>query len=596
MAFLLRTVSIGADGRDIVRKAHVEGDSLVIGRSPDSDVHLTDLAVGLRHGRVLRQGGWLVVTAEPGLFVELNGRKSEDGRFELGSGGDLRIASHLLRFMPAAADAAEIEVAVERVTQGEVKRDRDADRLFSLTSVMPGKRPMAWLLLLLVLGIGLAWPIWTHYHREQTRARFAPFQGDELWSTGHLSQAHAALQKNCSACHVRPFEAVRDSACAGCHTGVHDHADPFRLARARPALTRWGAFRLSIKQALNLPPGRCVDCHGEHEGERPMTMTPQRFCADCHGGLHARLPDTKIADAGDFERAHPEFQPTFVTAWRGDHPRLSRLPISSRRVEASGLTFAHALHLAPRGGPAQMARRLGLGPGLDCVNCHRPDEPAVGFRPVEMERDCAMCHSLVFGREDGVVRTLRHGDAAAVVAQLSAFHDGRSAPLPPSLGPASRRLPGAAPQARERIQFERGARAPGAAATVRAAFSRDGACFGCHAVVSPGAGSLAFKVRPVAFPSRYLRNGWFDHRPHARQGCSDCHAAARSSAASDLLIPGLATCRTCHGGEQTAKPVASSCAMCHNYHPKEGAPTMIVRGLTAGRQRAAAPAPRGSPR
>jgi predicted CXXCH cytochrome family protein len=242
-----------------------------------------------------------------------------------------------------------------------------------------------------------------------------------------------------------------------------------------------------------------------------------------------------------------------------------------------------------------MARRLGLGPGLDCSDCHRPQASGVRYLPVEMERDCASCHSLAFRRENGAVRTLAHGDEAAVVRQLRGFYGGRLAPLPPSLRPLARRVPGTAPRAREQIQFEWGAGAPGADAAVRATFSRGGACYGCHTIDSPGAGSLAYRIRPVAFPMRYLRHGWFDHRPHAKQGCADCHAAATSSSSSDLLIPGLATCRSCHGGEQTSKPVASSCAMCHNYHLKEGAPTMIVRGLTAGRKRAAGLAPRGSP-
>ena len=98
-------------------------------------------------------------------------------------------------------------------------------------------------------------------------------------------------------------------------------------------------------------------------------------------------------------------------------------------------------------------------------------------------------------------------------------------------------------------------------------------------------GSLDFKVAPVAFPMRYLHKGWFDHRPHATESCQTCHAADRSQAASDLLIPGVETCRTCHGGERTSKPVASSCAMCHDYHMDGGAPAMIVRQRVRGKLR-----------
>lgn len=586
MAFLLRAVSTSAEGREIVRTARVEGDRLTIGRTPDSDVHLTDLAVALRHAEVERESGRLRVSALEGLFVEINGRRLSDGVIGLGSGGDVRIASHLLRFMPAA-DAPDVEVGVERVTDGEVKLDRGAERRFSLSSVMPGKRRTAWLLTLLVLALCLALPIKAWHDRQQASERFARFQADEIWSSGHLSDAHSNLQHDCGACHARPFESVRDSACAACHKSIHGHADPFRLARAKPDLTTWGALQLRIKHAFNLPPGRCVDCHTEHEGPQRMTPTPQRFCSACHDDLHAKLPDARIGDAADFAREHPEFRPALITGWRGERPELRRVSVAERPREASGLKFPHALHLRPRGGPAQMARRLGIGSALGCGDCHRPEPHGARFQPVEMERDCASCHSLAFARSDGTTRTLRHGDPAGVVAELREYYGGRSAALPPSLYPLARRLPGAAPQVRERIQFGRGAYAPGADAAVRAVFSRGGACYDCHIVDTPPPGSLAYRVRPVAFPTRYIRHGWFDHRAHESQGCTGCHGAASSNAASDLLLPGIATCRTCHGGERTSKPVASSCAMCHDYHAKEGAPTMIVRRLVRGREREA---------
>jgi hypothetical protein len=589
VAFVLRIVSTSAEGREIVRAARVEGERLTIGRSPDNDVRLTDLAVALRHASVERSDGRLLVGVEPGLSVTLNGRSVTAGAIDPPGGGDLRLASHLLRFLPAPAGADDIAVTVERVTEGEAKLDRDAERLFSLAPVLPGKRAMAWLLALLVLAVFVAWPVRTFYDRQQRSERFARFQADELWSSGHLSRAHANLQHDCSACHVRPFESVRDTACVACHTDIHGHADPFRLARAQPDLTRWGALQLRLKQALNLPPGRCIDCHTEHQGPQEMAPTPQRFCAACHADLKARLNDTRLGDAADFGRAHPEFQPAFIAGWNGEHPVVRRLSLAGRPQEQSGLKFPHALHLSPVGGPAQMARRLGVGRALDCGNCHRPEPQGARFQPVDMESDCAMCHSLAFDRVGGTVRTLRHGDPAQVVAELRDFYRLRAPPLPPSLAPLARRVPGSAPQAEARVQFSRGAGLPGADAAIRAVFSPGGACYDCHQVEAPPAGSLAYRIHPVAFPERYVRHGWFDHRAHSSQSCSTCHAAARSQSASDLLLPGIATCRGCHGGERTSKAVASSCAMCHDYHAREGAPAMIVRQRVRG-QRQSIPA------
>jgi pSer/pThr/pTyr-binding forkhead associated (FHA) protein len=79
MAFLLRQISRSAEGREIVRPARVEGNYLTIGRSPECDVHLTDLAVALRHAVVERTGDRLAVTAGEGLTVEVNGRKVASG-------------------------------------------------------------------------------------------------------------------------------------------------------------------------------------------------------------------------------------------------------------------------------------------------------------------------------------------------------------------------------------------------------------------------------------------------------------------------------------------------------------------------------------
>ena len=80
-------------------------------------------------------------------------------------------------------------------------------------------------------------------------------------------------------------------------------------------------------------------------------------------------------------------------------------------------------------------------------------------------------------------------------------------------------------------------------------------------------------VMPVTLVSRYMAHGWFNHKPHAQEKCSTCHAAEKSGSATDLLLPGIATCRTCHLGEGSRKAeVPSSCAMCHTYHPVAGAP------------------------
>ena len=591
MAFLLRLKSQSASGREIVRAVRVEAERLTLGRDPECDVHLTDLAVALRHATVERgDGDWLNVTAEPGLSIELNGRKVKAGRIDVASGGDIRIAAHLLRVMPVAAGETDIPIDVERSSESDTKISRGEERMFSLESKMPSKRAVAWLLSLLLLGVFLAWPIKDYYDRQNQQLAVGKYHADSSWSSGPLSAAHAQLENNCQACHVRAFEAVPDESCKACHTKVHDHADPFRLARAEPDLDRWGKVVLAFKETFDIPPGRCVECHTEHEGKQEMPVTAERFCSDCHQSLDSKLPDTKLANAGDFGTLHPEFKPALITRWTDGKPVVQRVALSRNPVEQSNLKFPHALHLSKTNGVAQMARRLssdqGFGQGLECADCHDSDPSGTRFQPVNMAEDCAMCHSLDFERQGSLVRTLRHGEPAQVIADLKDFYRARPVPPPPNLKPGARRRPSDGMENRAQAQFSRAVANPRRAEqAIRAVFSRGGACYDCHQVQAPPRGSLAYKIQPIAFPVRYMQHGWFDHKAHKTETCESCHKAGASNSANDLLLPNLASCRTCHGGESAGGKVQSSCAMCHDYHMDTGKPSMMIRQRVKGKKR-----------
>jgi hypothetical protein len=137
---------------------------------------------------------------------------------------------------------------------------------------------------------------------------------------------------------------------------------------------------------------------------------------------------------------------------------------------------------------------------------------------------------------------------------------------------------------------------------VRTTFSGRGVCGECHTASFVGGKA---SIAPVAFPVRYMHKGWFDHRPHqtvelrngdvvsGQQACVACHDATTSTRSSDLLLPPLQAgagssimgCRDCHGGETTTKPVSSGCAMCHDFHMDQGAPTQLIRQRTHGKKR-----------
>ena len=571
MTFLLRQIAFTADHREIVRTTRIERDSVTIGRGAENDIALPDLAVDPRHARIDRRDDRHVVAMALGtLGFEIDGRTVQRGDIDAAKGAELRFGGH--RITVTRDGDGYVVLTVERVaTVSDTAGERDEAAAFSLRGLVPGKRGTAWLLAAAVLLGFLALPVWGYLHREDTSSIHA-LKADRSWSSGPLSQAHHQLEGKCESCHVKAFVSVRDDSCRACHKDVHDHAPPMRLASARAAPDLTGRMLAAVARAFGKPGAGCVDCHSEHEGAGPMPPTPQAFCADCHGGLKARLPDTRIADAADFGTAHPQFQPV-IAAVPGKHPTLTRASLDGQPTERNGLKFPHKLHLDTRGGVARMAQTLqarnGFGTSLVCADCHKPTADGVRFLPVAMEQSCQMCHSLGFDRVGGTIRTLRHGDVPQLIADLRATYRTGVSSAP---GDSARRRPGSyAPGQVYHATF--GGRPATAEAAIRAVFTRNGACFDCHVVTPPGA-TADWSVLPVRQPMRYMLNGWFDHAAHRTEKCESCHAAAQSAFASDVLLPGIKTCRTCHAGEGASAKVPSSCAMCHSYHADAGAPWM----------------------
>ena len=316
-----------------------------------------------------------------------------------------------------------------------------------------------------------------------------------------------------------------------------------------------------------------------------MAATLQKFCADCHDGMQGRLKSaghpTLLGDAADFGTGHPEFRP-LVRAAPG--AKLARAAPGKGTVDYNGLKFPHDVHLQATGGVARMAAsfrgRHDFGQKLECENCHRVEADGVRVKPVEMERDCAMCHSLAFETVGGTTRTLRHGEPAQVVADLTAYYRSTPPSRPLQLGGMQRRRPGAYAEGQVyNIYFNEVAVRPSRAQdAVRAVFSKGGACYDCHTIFAPQSGN-GWRVAAVNQTPRYLQKGWFDHDAHRETECADCHTAAPASKSStDLLVPGLRQCRDCHVGEGGARLVKvetateSPCAMCHEYHSDGGQP------------------------
>jgi transcription elongation factor Elf1 len=329
-----------------------------------------------------------------------------------------------------------------------------------------------------------------------------------------------------------------------------------------------------------------------------------------------------------------------IRSFEDGHPEFAALP-SVADIHASDpgtIKLNHAIHMKP-------IRRGPNGPTvqLECGNCHRatsvdadltyadpkyraaaasysesdetllvradtlmPPKPMSGrelMAPVKFANACAACHLLTFDKrfDEGVphdkpevihaflVRAFREYVAAhptEVRVQRDPSRDLTGKPLPPAV-----RILTAAQWVTERT------------AEAEDLLWRK-TCKQCH-TLTPFARTLHRQIEwpaaggrdtdklsgiSVELPSiarakttlRWMPHAKFDHGAHEGFTCVNCHAKALTSTeAGDILLPGLATCQTCHApGPEHAE---SGCFECHTYHDwskrKEGTPKFTLPAL-----------------
>jgi len=633
MTATIRTITRRASGRESTRTTEVATNQLSIGRATDCDIHLPDLRIGLRHARLTISAGAFLIEAEGDNEFKVGGRSIRRIEQRLGAPLEAHFGPYVLKFSEAAG---RLVVDVERVQQiATAAQSIHSDQVFSLRHTWLSKRSAAWGFGLLVAALFLVFPIATFATNEDAVPAAARMQAGQMWISGELSGPHELLARDCGACHEAAFVSVRDETCVACHRETNRHADNARMIRAHGAMSMTEKGMRTVADTFNKPAGRCAECHMEHNGDDGVA-TASPSCTGCHNAMTARLPDATVGDVSDFGRDHPEFRPTVVRQANLRAPKLTRqwtlgdlekgrlaretaagagaraavvcdgfaigqpnfrgVPHTGAMTgdglagDNSGLVFPHDVHLQERGCVAAVARRLnadeGYGDKLECKNCHTENEDGVGFRPVSMERNCSACHSLVFENVGGFERELRHGRTKDVIATLLDFYQARVVGAALGGGGEDRRRPGEAAQRSAGFRATAFAQAPQRAASrVRAIFSEGGACYGCHIVTPPArADSLDFQVQPVTLRDTFLPKALFAHRPHetAERQCEDCHEARSSKSSADVLVPNVASCQACHGGERAAANVQSGCVMCHGFHSKdEGAARMTPTGARA---------------
>jgi hypothetical protein len=409
---------------------------------------------------------------------------------------------------------------------------------------------------------------------------------EKFFSPGPLSTSHASLAHNCASCHDKAtltegklvptkFQEVLsdrfqhgvafdpiDKNCASCH-----------LDRDK----RTYAFH-----EPNVVQNRsCSVCHQEHRGLGPMKAVASSQCASCHdnpGTMEASAQKGKQLNWDGFER-HPHlpqqivfemprpsrgYTQTFAAFWDG-HPEF-QLKREARR-DQDVLKFNHQRHFAPDI-PSLNGRKL------ECSYCHQPDtEGRYNNQRITFVAQCQACHSLQFDPSNPDLM-LPHGDTTAVRAFLRHLET-HYADLAAKRG---LRQPNEIKnfvtrqmlQLRTRVlsgeNFEHEVffvadpykPQPGSEPRERASFY---GCALCHEV-QPVADAAPFIAKPV-FVDRWMPQAKFDHTKHKSVQCNDCHHAIQSRLTSDVLMPGIASCVTCHS--PTGKVVAE-CSTCHSYH------------------------------
>jgi hypothetical protein len=530
---------------------------MTIGSGPDQHLQIPHGDVDSTHATLsMGPGGRLLLTATGPKGVTVNGRR--ETKAFLRPGDKLRFGDTTV-----TVQTSNDEYTCELLVNEPYATDENVPLATAHTGARATRFTISfwsWTLTIGVAAIFLFVPMGTFVAPAMRKLlRTTPFApSDALWSSGPLHAAHRFIGNDCTACHVNPFERVRNVECEKCHADVQHHVD------------------VHTKDTALFEGQRCAECHFEHKQPATLVLRDQRLCTDCHAHLDKLKAGAQVQNAANFGTDHPDFRVAVLmqneTMAPGEwQPQWLDSSNPATFKENSHLKFSHAQHLDPKGIQSPTGERV-----LECQDCHRPNSSGRQMMPIRMEGQCSGCHMLHFDEHDPS-SGVPHGDLQKMYRTL---RDHFSREYLESAGsgstsPGGLRRPGG--EARAITQDEQ-RRARDWADTQSLKVAREllerRVCVDCHEVTRiPGASGFdQWQVASVRLTANWMPRARFSHAAHITEPCTSCHEdAPRSERSSDILMPRIDKCRACHGDASDGSKLSSDCVMCHRFHmPNRG--------------------------
>lgn len=554
---LTRRAKGGVNRKD----SSVSADIVHFGRGTGSEVFLADIRVALEAAELTHRDGGFYLGAVGGGTIRVNGATTTGALIKPGDKIDIGPYQVVIESPPQGHDCA---FTVEMVAPlGDDLQRLQASSRLSLVQAGLSRRRWAWIGFLVTLILFLIVPVVVFFTPgARDSAKSWPVTPDSAWDSGPLSSGHRNIANDCGACHQLAFIMVRDDACLACHKGdkeVRHH------------------FDIKTISVPSLDATRCASCHKEHNGPHGAITRAEALCTDCHLNLKSFAANTTLLDVGSFGTRHPEFRPTVIVDVEQRKTERISLSATPKPTDKSGFNFSHKTHLEPKG----VVSPVGLKK-MVCADCHRPDRDQLGMMAINYEQHCGSCHTLKFdGREPNM--DAPHGAPERVESFIKQFY--AQLALRGGFGEITapevvRRRVGQ-PLPRELLGDAAAWAEEEAKKAIDLVFDPRRGCGYCHVVkrdqsVTP----TRFEV-PVWLLDSFMPMAKFSHGKHATFACADCHDAAKSSESADLLLPGIESCRACHGGEHAWSKVASTCIDCHDFHIQRFGPMRLPTAVSS---------------